>query len=63
MTPESIAAEGLRLLGDDTAKSAMRKDLAGVAARLQAERDPIEAAADQIERILREDHIREIQIQ
>ena len=55
MGPESIAAEELRLLGDETARLNMRDELAGVAALLQAERDPIETAADQIERILREE--------
>lgn len=60
MTPQSIAAEGLRLLNDENARAAMRTDLAEVAAKLQSNRDPMEAATDEIERILRETHSQEI---
>jgi len=62
MTPQSIADEGLRLLNDESARETMRADLAGVAAQLRAERDPMETAAEEIERIMRGTHTREIHI-
>lgn len=55
MTPEAIAAEGLRLLQDEQARREMQAGLAGVVAQLSSEHDPMETAAGVIERILRED--------
>ena len=52
MTAEKIAAEGIRLLEDARARDTMRRDLAEVAAKLASERDPMEAAADWVERVL-----------
>jgi lipid-A-disaccharide synthase len=51
MTPERIAAEGLRLLENPAARQEMRAGLAEVAAKLASERDPMEVAADWIETV------------
>lgn len=51
MTPERIAAEASRLLEDLSERAAMCAGLAEVAARLRTERDPMEVAAESIERV------------
>ncbi len=57
MTAEQIAAEAVRLLDSETARSAMRADLAEVAAKLSSERDPMEVAADWIEQVFGEETV------
>jgi lipid-A-disaccharide synthase len=52
-TPERIAAEARRLLTDEGARGVMQKELAEVVAGLRSERDPMEAAADCIEQVLK----------
>jgi len=52
MTAEGIAAEALRLLEDSQARQAMCDGLAGVANKLGSERDPMEVAADWVERAI-----------
>lgn len=54
MTGERIAAEAIRLLDDDAARSRMRADLAQVAALLASRDDPMETAAGWIEKVLSE---------
>jgi lipid-A-disaccharide synthase len=54
MTAERIAAEAIRLLEDDAARRAMREDLAEVAAKLSSDRDPMERAAEEIEKVFSE---------
>ena len=54
MTPERIAAQALRLLDSEVERSAMRARLAEVAEKLHSERDPMEIAADCIEKVWRE---------
>jgi lipid-A-disaccharide synthase len=54
MTPERISAEAIHLLEDDAARTAMPNGLAEVAALLRSNRDPMEIAADWIERIYSE---------
>ena len=51
MTAERIAAEAIHLLDDEAARTTMKADLAEVSAKLRSERDPMEVAADWIERI------------
>ncbi len=51
MTGERIAAEATRLLNDDAARNRMREDLAEVARRLASSRDPMETAAEWIEKV------------
>jgi lipid-A-disaccharide synthase len=51
MTAERIAAEAERLLESEAARSAMRRDLADVAAKLASDRDPMEIAAEKIEKV------------
>jgi lipid-A-disaccharide synthase len=51
MTGERIAAEAIRLLDDDAARSRMRADLAEVAARLARREDPMETAAGWVEKV------------
>jgi lipid-A-disaccharide synthase len=51
MTGGRIAAEAIRLLQDGAARESMRNDLAEVSRKLASQRDPMEAAADWIERI------------
>ncbi|HEV2202183.1 MAG TPA: lipid-A-disaccharide synthase [Bryobacteraceae bacterium] len=50
MTAEAIASEALRLLEDGKARDAMRVDLAEVAAKLASPADPMETAAEWIEK-------------
>ncbi|MEQ1885678.1 MAG: lipid-A-disaccharide synthase [Bryobacteraceae bacterium] len=52
MTPESLAAEASRLLGDTEAQARMRADLAEAANTLRSEHDPMEMAAAYIDRVL-----------
>jgi lipid-A-disaccharide synthase len=52
MTAGRIAAEGLRLLNDPGARQKMRTDLAEVANKLSSDRDPMETAADWVEKVL-----------
>ena len=52
MTAERIAAEAQRLLEDSEARQAMRGGLAEVANKLGSERDPMETAADWVERAI-----------
>jgi lipid-A-disaccharide synthase len=54
MTPERIAAEAIRLLENEPARAAMRSGLAEIARNLTSDRDPMEVAADWIERVWRE---------
>jgi lipid-A-disaccharide synthase len=54
MTPERLAAEALRLLGDEGARSKMRAELAEAAATLRSEDDPMVTAATYIEQALEE---------
>jgi len=51
MTGERIAAEALRLLEDENARSAMRSGLAEVAGKLGSGGDPMEIAADWVEKV------------
>lgn len=51
MTPERIAAEALRLLDDEGERARMRSRLAQIAGSLQSDRDPMDIAADWIERV------------
>jgi lipid-A-disaccharide synthase len=51
MTEERIATEACRLLEDADARKAMRAALAEVAAKLTTERDPMETAADWVEKV------------
>jgi lipid-A-disaccharide synthase len=50
MTAEKIAAEALPLLEDSAARERMRAGLAEVAGKLGSERDPMETAADWVEK-------------
>jgi len=54
MTGERIASEAGRLLENQSARSQMRADLAEVAEKLASSRDPMETAADWIEKVFRE---------
>jgi lipid-A-disaccharide synthase len=54
MTGERIAAEAVKLLDDPGAMETMRDSLQEVAGKLQSERDPMEIAADWVERLARE---------
>ncbi|HEY6343599.1 MAG TPA: lipid-A-disaccharide synthase, partial [Bryobacteraceae bacterium] len=56
MTAERIAAQALRLLDDSDARAVMRAELAKTAGRLKTGRDPMEVAADWIERLWSEKH-------
>jgi lipid-A-disaccharide synthase len=52
MTPERIAAEAIHLLDDESARTSMRLDLSEVASALGGgHRDPMEIAADWVERV------------
>ncbi len=51
MTAERIAGEAEKLLESEEARSAMRRDLADVAAKLASDRDPMEIAAEKIEKV------------
>jgi len=52
MSGERLAAEAARLLDDESARAAMRRDLSEVAARLAPAEDPFERAAAIIESVL-----------
>ena len=54
MTGEKIAAEAIRLLDDPVALGAMRAGLKEVAAKLASERDPMEVAADWVQKVVNE---------
>ena len=54
MTGAGIAADALRLLDDEGARSAMRVDLAEVAAKLASDHDPMESAAEIVEKVFNE---------
>jgi lipid-A-disaccharide synthase len=54
MTGERVASEAKNLLEDRAAREAMRADLGEVARKLQSERDPMETAAEWIEKVFRE---------
>ncbi len=54
MTGQRIAAEAACLLDDAGAMNAMRAGLKEVAARLASERDPMEVAADWVEKVVNE---------
>jgi lipid-A-disaccharide synthase len=54
MTGAGIAAGALRLLDDEKARSAMRAGLAEVAAKLASDHDPMESAAEWVEKVLNE---------
>jgi lipid-A-disaccharide synthase len=54
MTAAGIADDAAKLLEDDAARAAMQAELAGVAGKLRSGRDPMEVAADWIERVWRE---------
>jgi lipid-A-disaccharide synthase len=51
MTAERIAAEALRLLNDSDAQAVMRAKLTKAVGRLKTGRDPMEIAAEWIERL------------
>lgn len=51
-TPEKIAAEAMRLLGNEGARREMQAELAQIVAQLRSDRDPLETAADCIEQVL-----------
>jgi lipid-A-disaccharide synthase len=51
MTGERLAAEATRLLDDESARTAMKRGLAEVAEKLTSGRDPMDAAAEWIERV------------
>ena len=57
MTGAMIAAGALRLLDDEKARSAMRADLADVAAKLATGHDPMESAADWVEKVLGDEKV------
>ena len=54
MTPERIAAGGFRLLDDEADGRPCRPIWPSVAGKLRSGRDPMEVAADWIERVWRE---------
>jgi lipid-A-disaccharide synthase len=51
MTGENMAREAEHLLGDPAAYQAMKAGLREVAAKLETERDPMEAAAEMVEQV------------
>ena len=51
MTGDRIATEAMRLLQDESGRAAMKADLAEVSGKLRSGRDPMETAADCIERV------------
>jgi len=56
MTPETIAGEAIRLLQEPAERERMRVDLAEVARKLSSERDPMEIAAEWVERVGNRNH-------
>jgi len=59
MTAESLAREVLVLLEDETAREAMRRDLAEVTRKLSGPEDPLEVAASIVEKYLAQKHSKE----
>jgi lipid-A-disaccharide synthase len=57
MTADGIAGEALRLLDDADAMQNMRTGLAEVARKLRSDRDPMEAAADWVEKVVSGDRV------
>jgi lipid-A-disaccharide synthase len=57
MTADRIAAEALKLLEDANAMQSMRAGLAEVAGKLGSERDPMEIAADWVEKVVSGDRV------
>jgi lipid-A-disaccharide synthase len=57
MTADRIAAEALKLLEDADAMQSMRAGLAEVAGKLGSERDPMEIAADWVEKVVSGDRV------
>jgi lipid-A-disaccharide synthase len=57
MTAERIAAEAIRLLEDETARSRMRDGLAEVRARLSSAKDPMENAVEVIETVFEKETV------
>jgi lipid-A-disaccharide synthase len=57
MTVEKIASEAAKLLESDSARAAMRGDLAEVSAKLSSDRDPMESAAEAIEKVFGEETV------
>ena len=55
MTAERLTAEASALLGDDSARAAMRGELALVARKLAGPEDPLEVAASVVEKHLKEE--------
>jgi lipid-A-disaccharide synthase len=51
MTAERIAASAVHLLEDESSRAAMQRDLAEVAEKLRSSRDPMDLAAECIERV------------
>ena len=60
MTAGKIAAEAIRLMEDSEARETMLKDLSEVASKLASDRDPMELAADCVERVW-SDHTVQVQ--
>jgi len=57
MTADRIAAEALRLLDGEDAMKTMRLRLADVAKKLATDRDPMETAADWVEKVVSGDRV------
>jgi len=57
MTADRIAAEALRLLDDEDAMKTMQWTLADVAKKLASDRDPMETAADWVEKVVSGDRV------
>jgi lipid-A-disaccharide synthase len=57
MTAQRLAAEALRLLGDQSARDSMRTELANVAQKLAAPQDPLDIAASIVEKHLKEEMV------
>jgi lipid A disaccharide synthetase len=55
-TAERLAQAAFRLLDDPAAGERMRRDLAEITAKLRGEGDAMEAAADEVMRLL-EEHV------
>jgi lipid-A-disaccharide synthase len=62
MTPERIAAAAIRLLDNEAERAAMRSSLAEIAHSLTSDRDPMEVAADWIERVWSETNCSETRV-
>jgi lipid-A-disaccharide synthase len=57
MTGARLAEEALRLLGDDTARQEMRREMALVVQKLSRPDDPMEVAAAVVEKHLKEEMV------